>query len=289
MKYLISIFLLTITAGILHSQEIELTGENAYFAYQKMICGTTEEGITRYGTWQGRAYSRVPGEKDKHIFNLVGINVRQCLKTKDDNLGRGFRSVSREIQMYLDPKTNEILDTWTNPWTNNDTSVLHVANDPVNMRAISYEFDKDGTSSRKMKVRRYHDVVASPTEIPLFYKNALGGDYQKFVGGMYHAMEIFNSFYNAEKLLDDDIKSIGESHGGWTRVAQWLPWMEMGDKPGIMIFNASVFNTFELNDVPEKIQNILNTRYPEYLNPPPLDDDRPNETSWTVFKKQLKN
>jgi hypothetical protein len=65
--------------------------------------------------------------------------------------------------------------------------------------------------------------------------------------------------------------------------------MEMGDKPGIMIFNASVFNTFELNDVPEKIQNILNTRYPEYLNPPPLDDNRPNETSWTVFKKQLKN
>jgi hypothetical protein len=157
------------------------------------------------------------------------------------------------------------------------------------MRAISYEFDKDGASSRTMKVRRYHDVVASPTEIPLFYKNALGGDYQKFVGGMYHAMEIFNSFYNAEKLLDDDIKSIGESHGGWTRVAQWLPWMEMGDKPGIMIFNASVFNTFELNDVPEKIQNILNTRYPEYLNPPPLDDNRPNETSWTVFKKQLKN
>ena len=287
MKYLISIILLTVTTGSLFSQELELTGENAYFVYQKMICGTTEEGITRYGTWQGKAYSRVPGEKDKHIFNLIGINVRQCLKTNDETQGRGFRSVSREIQMYLHPVTNEVLDTWTNPWTNNDISVLHVANDPVNMRAISYEFDKEGKSSRKIKVRRYHDLIASPTEIPLFYKNALGGDYQKYVGGMYHAMEIFNSFYSAEKLLDDDIKNIGESHGGWTRVAQWLPWMEMGDKPGIMIFNASVFNTFELETVSERLINILESRYPSYLEPPPLNDSRPNETSWTVFKKKL--
>lgn len=289
MRYLIKTFLFFLITSNLNSQELNLTAENAYFAYQKMICGTTEEGATRYGTWEGKAYSRVPGEKDRHIFNLVGINVRQCLKTNDEVRGKGFRSVSREIQMYLDPETNKVIDTWKNPWTNDDISVLHVANDPVNMRGISYEFDEEGNSTREMKVRRYSDVIVSPLEIPLFYKNALGGEYQKYVGGMYHAMEIFNSFYNAEKLLDDNIQSIDESHGGWTRVAQWLPWMEMGDKPGIMIFNASVFNTFELNDVPEKIRKILDARYPEYIEPPPLNDDRPNETSWTVFKKQLKN
>ena len=271
----------------LNANEIEMTGETAFLAYQKMICGTTEEGVTRYGTWEGRAYSRVPGEKDRHIFNVIGINIRQCMKTNDDIQGRGFRSLSREIQMYLDPTTNEVIDTWKNPWTERKIEVLHVANDPVNMRAISYEFDGEGNSSRKMKARRYGDVIASPTEIPLFYNNALGGEYQKYVGGMYHAMEIFNSFYNAEKLINNSVTNIGESHGGWTRVAQWLPWMEMGDKPGLMIFNASVFNTFELEKVSERLINILENRYPSYLEPPPLNDDRPNETSWTVFKKRL--
>ena len=288
MKYSKVITLLIfLIAGNLNAEEMELSGETAFFAYQKMICGTTDEGITRYGTWEGKAYSRVQGEKDRHIFNVIGINIRQCLKTNDEIQGRGFKSVSREIQMYLDPKTNQIIDVWKNPWTGKDISVLHVANDPVNMRAINYEFDKEGQSTRTMKVRRYADVIASPAEIPLFYKNVLGGEYQKYVGGMYHAMEIFNSFYNAEKLLDNTIKSIEESHGGWTRVAQWLPWMEMGDKPGLMIFNASVFNTFELDRVPERLISVIENRYPLYINPPPLNDGRPNETSWTVFKKKL--
>ena len=31
----------------LNANEIEMTGETAFLAYQKMICGTTEEGVTR--------------------------------------------------------------------------------------------------------------------------------------------------------------------------------------------------------------------------------------------------
>ena len=148
MKYSKVITLLIfLIAGNLNAEEMELSGETAFFAYQKMICGTTDEGITRYGTWEGKAYSRVQGEKDRHIFNVIGINIRQCLKTNDEIQGRGFKSVSREIQMYLDPKTNQIIDVWKNPWTGKDISVLHVANDPVNMRAINYEFDKEGQST----------------------------------------------------------------------------------------------------------------------------------------------
>ena len=29
---------------------------------------------------------------------------------------------------------------------------------------------------------------------------------------------------------------------------------------------------------------ILQTRYPEYLTPPPLGDARPNATTWTITK-----
>jgi hypothetical protein len=31
----------------------------------------------------------------------------------------------------------------------------------------------------------------------------------------------------------------------------------------------------------------IDRNFPEYRNPPPLDDQRPNETSWTYFKKQI--
>jgi hypothetical protein len=38
----------------------------------------------------------------------------------------------------LDPKTNEIVDRWQNPWTGETVEVIHVANDPVNMRQPRY-------------------------------------------------------------------------------------------------------------------------------------------------------
>ncbi|MGI9236017.1 MAG: DUF1838 family protein, partial [Woeseiaceae bacterium] len=54
-----------------------------------------------------------------------------------------------------------------------------------------------------------------------------------------------------------------------------------------MIFNATGFSTFDKNLIPEKLAAILSEHYPLYWTPPPLDDERPNETSWTVFKKHL--
>jgi len=269
------------------AETIEVDGTIAFQASQKATCGTLEQGQTRYGIFEGRAYSRVPGEKDRHLFNLLGINTRSCSVTEDPIRGRGFRSVSREIMAYLDPETGEMIDRWENPWTGQEITVMHVANDPVNMRARRYEKNEQGESTAKMTLRRYGNVAARSAEVPLFYDNPLGGEYQQYVGGTYHAMEIFNSFYDAEKLLDPNTASLGDSHLAWSRVAQWLPWLEMGSRPGLMIFNTTGFSTFDKNKIPSKLKKILDARYPSYLTPPPLDDARPNETSWTVFKKRL--
>lgn len=269
------------------AQDYVLKGDDAFIARQKLYCGTTEEGKTRYGMWEGKAYSRIPGEKDKHLFNVVGINTRQCDVENDEKRGKKFRSVSREIMMYLDPETNEILDTWENPWNGQKSEVLHVANDPVNMRGWSYAKDEEGNDSRPVTLRKYGEVTFSSAEIPLFYMNPLGSDYQAYIGGAYHAMEIFNSIYSSEEILDSKVKSLNQSNIAWTRIAQWLPWMQMGDKQGIMIFNATGFSTFDADEIWPQLQNIIKERYPLYMTPPDLKDSRPNETSWTVFKKHM--
>jgi len=35
------------------------------------------------------------------------------------------------------------------------------------------------------------------------------------------------------------------------------------------------------------VKREVEANYPEYKTPPPADDARPNETSWTYFKKKL--
>jgi len=257
------------------------TGRQAWEIGRKTTCGTLEPGVTRFGVWQGKAYSRVPGEKDRHLFNLIGVNTRQCASLTDSERGDGYRSVSREVMLYLDPQTNELLDQWQNPWTGELVTVVHVANDPVNMRAPRFEAD-----AGDFTVRRYGDLMVSASEVPLFYDNPLGGDFQQYVGGTYHAMEIFDTFYPADELVDP-ARRLERSWIAWVRVAQWLPWMEMGSRSGLMVFNATGSSTFDRDSIPEPLRSILKERYPEYFEPPPLNDDRPNETSWTVFRKTI--
>ncbi len=59
-----------------------MTAEGSVLANRKIQCSTIDEKPVVY-TWQGKAYSRVPGERDKHLFNLDGKNIRQCTTVED--------------------------------------------------------------------------------------------------------------------------------------------------------------------------------------------------------------
>ena len=118
--------------------------EHAILLAQKMNC-SLNEGETVLYWWQGGAMSRMAGEKDRHLFNVQGMNIRQCRNFEDAERGHGYRSVSRELLIYLDPETNEVLRSWTNPWTGEEVEVVHVANYPnyTEPPPIRYEKPKE--------------------------------------------------------------------------------------------------------------------------------------------------
>jgi hypothetical protein len=258
------------------------TAEDALRIQQKFIC-SLNEGETTIGFWQGSFFSRVEGERDRKLFGVIGVNVRQCQNLEDPERGPGFRSVSREVMLYLDPETGEVLDTWTNPWTGEELKVIHVANDPVNMRRPLYAYDEQGEPFRfKGTFKNGRVFVASA--YPLFYPNPLGGDYQEYVGGTYHATEFFADYAYEEDVLDPDVKRLDRLTFAWTRVADWLPWMKMGDRVGLMFTSTVGSRVTSIDDLPEPLLTALKKDYPEYMSPPPLDDQRPNRTSWMAVK-----
>ena len=264
------------------SSKIDINTADGYIQAQRKIHCSLEDGKEMTYVWHGRAYSRVPGERDKHLFNLLGMNVRQCTSVKDEVRGTGYRLVSREIMLYLDPKTGEILHEWDNPWTGNKVEVIQVANDPVNQRP-SFGRTTDG------KVIPFTAKVINDTwfmnfEVPLFYTNPLAGDYQNYVGGTYHATEIFDFSGDINELLDKK-KPTAFANISWVRISRWLPWMEMGDRAGTLYFNAIGAKLKSWNDLPEQMKNEIAANYPDYRHAPPVDDQRPNETSWTYMKK----
>lgn len=247
---------------------------------RKIGCSTVDgEPITYW--WHGRAYSRRMGERDKHLFNVEGMNVRSCTSVNDAEKGNGYKLVSREILLYKDPKTDEVLATWDNPWTGETVDVLHVANDPVNF--TSYTIGRDG------KPATFGGTVLgdrwwTTTTVPLFYPNPLASDYQKEIGGTYHATEMFNFLGDTESLFDTDTTT-AEVQVGWVRMSDWLPWMMMEGREGVIYMHTAGRKLDSWDDMSDTMKNEIRQHYPDYVSPPPSDDPRRNETSWIYYKK----
>ncbi len=247
---------------------------------RKVQCSTVDgEAITYW--WHGKAFSRRQGERDRLLFLVEGMNVRACSTVEDPERGKGYKLVSREILLYKDPKTGEVLSTWDNPWTGETVDVLHVANDPVNFS--SYITGRDGKPASFG-----YDVLGDrwwqTNTFPLYYPNPLAGDYQQEIGGTYHATEMFNFLGDTESLLDDELTT-AQVQVGWVRMSDWLPWMMMNGREGVIYMHTAGRKLDSWDDMSDTMKAEIENHYPEYVAPPPLDDPRRNETSWIYYKK----
>jgi hypothetical protein len=258
------------------------TPEGALAAMRKVQCSTRDNAPATYW-WIGDMYSRVPGERDRLLFKVEGMNVRQCVTVTDPVRGTGAKLVSRELLFYKDPATGEVVKTWKNPWTGEEVEVLHIQNDPVNN--TFYSVGRDGKPMSWSGTIK-GNMWWTTTTVPLFYRDPLGGDYQEYVGGTYHATEMFNFFGDVDDLLDPK-KDFAEVRVGWVRISDWLPWMKMGSRTGDLYFHTAGRRLASWDELPESMKALIVRDFPDYRQPPPGDDARPNETSWTFFKKRV--
>jgi hypothetical protein len=256
--------------------------EDALEISKRVQCGEADGKPAVYH-WSGKIYSRVAGEPDRLLFKAEGMNIRTCISVDDPARGKGWRLVSRELLLYLDPKNGDVVRQWDNPWTGEKLEVLHIANDPVNQPP---QFPKSASGTRYSipTLRREGRWFFMPFEAPLFYTNPLQGAYQDWVGGKYHAMEIFDFAFDATEMLDLK-NATAYPTVSWVRISDFLPWMKMRGRQGQLVFNAMGNKLKSFDELPAVLKTEIASNYTIYNAPPPVDDKRPNETSWTVFKK----
>ena len=288
MKALLKILpLALLLPALASSQVLDVSDpEQALLASNKLFCDNRAETPSLYW-WQGVVYSRIPGEKDRHLFNVQGMNIRQCARLEDPLRGLGFRSVSREVMLYLDPETGQVLKTWDNPWTGEQVEVIQVHNDPVNSRAPSWARDESGQPAASFS--GYTEVngmaLRGGGAARLFYYNPLAGDYQDYEGGNYHASEFLTMAFPMADALDASQTAIQDAVISWGRVSGWLPWMKMRSRTGLLVHYTHGMRLHDWADLPDVLRKEIEANYPKFREPPPVDDARPNETSWTVFKR----
>lgn len=247
---------------------------------RKIGCSLKDgEAITYH--WTGNLYSRRQGERDKKLFMVEGMNVRACTAVSDPKRGNGYRLVSRELMLYKDPDSGAVLSTWDNPWSGETVDVIHVANDPVNFG--DFEMGRDGKPATWTATVE-GDMWRSTTTVPLWYPSPLASEYEAEVGGTYHATEMFNFFGSKRDLLSSRTNT-AQVHVGWVRVSDWLPWMKMNGREGTIYVHTAGRKLDRWDDLSDTMKNEIREHYPDYVGPPPLDDDRRNETSWLYYKR----
>ncbi|MBD2185237.1 DUF1838 domain-containing protein [Aerosakkonema funiforme] len=232
------------------------------------------DGSQTFLTWTGSIYSFVPNEKKKRLFNIVGMSVSRCIENDD----KTWEFTSRELTYYLDPNTNEILHKWENPWTGETLTVIHVANSPV-----------EGHFKGNFPGEVNGDITTFVFDLFPTYPNSLAEDekFQEYSPQQtYQAAELFKLTVPTEELDNPEILSVSKMFICWDRIGPWLPWMKMADRAGHLIYSATGQKVKSFNDLPQLLQDEINTRMSLYKNAPkaPLDSDM---TSWIYFKKHF--
>ncbi|MEC4814633.1 MAG: DUF1838 domain-containing protein [Scytonema sp. PMC 1069.18] len=234
-----------------------------------------EVSASTFLSWKGKIYAFIPGEKKKLLFNMVGMSVSRCIPTEEGS----WDFTSRELTYYLNPETDEILHKWDNPWTGETVSVMHVANNPVN-----------GHFKGKFPAPVEGESTTFVFDIFPTYPNPLAED-PKFAPyspqPIYQAAELFKITVPTADLINSELPSVTQLKLSWDRIGQWLPWMKMGDRSGQLIYSAYGSKVNGLSELPQLLQDEINTRVPLYKNAPKSFLDGEDMTSWLYFQKHF--
>jgi hypothetical protein len=217
----------------------------------------------------------VPNEPKQHLFKIVGMSVSRCLPREDGS----WDFTSRELTYYLDPKTEEILHQWHNPWTEETLPVVHVANNPV-----------QGLFKGNFPALVNGNTTTFVFDLFTNYPNPLASD-KRFSEyspqSTYQASELFKLTVPTEELLAPEITEVSQIILSWDRIGPWLPWMKMGAKLGQLIYSAHGYKVNSFSQLPEWLQAEINNRIPLYKDAPQAKLDRENMTSWKYFKENF--
>lgn len=265
------------------------TAEGNMHAYARLMANQ-DMTSTKFGWGKGILQGVTPGEP---IRDLVGFELFSTAKfVPYQGPGkRGYSKVLREIGVYTDLETGEILEEWVNPYFNETQRVVPIANDPFNQhismtkrQAPSYgglNKAKPQSEPYILNFSRKGDRLHLFRHINLFYPSALQPEKWPRENGheFNQVTETFMFQIPWADMQNPDMTSV-EYHGTWSRTTPWLPWMLMGPTPGHCQYNVFMGAVDDINKVNPKLLEYIAANYPKYLVAPDVWE----EPSWSSLE-----
>ncbi len=240
-------------------------------------------GAETFGGFPGQVWAWIPGEGNYHVFNSYGIGASRVEWRPDE---KAWRYYHREALLYLDPETNDVLESWYNPFTERRVEVLPILNDHVNRYyelensflpfPWPYEIHGDDLVTQ-ISVFRIEQNVMSRDEYPLHAQDET-----------YQTCELWGFIGRLGEVMNPDTTSAG-CVTSWCRIGPWLPFMEMGNRPGQMVYHSHSYKFPDgPSELPKHIYDWFETNAPKYFRSPRVWTDpaqrAQSDNSWGYSK-----
>lgn len=254
-------------------------------------------GAPVVGWYNGHVFGVRGDEKVRPLFGFEGFGTGRFEQQEDGS----YRQIWREVAVYRDIETGEILAEWLNPYTGEVVEPLDVQNDPVNQmwRTVTPELppipDLDFTFGNyghggDMVLPWTIDIVGDWASVnydvigrrrsqldPEVWKRESPGPFAR-------VMECFQYGGTLSELNDPEVTSVRFA-GGWQRLADWLPWMLMDQADGHLFYRATTRQLENVEHLPADLLAHAKMHYPEFLIPP-TEWSFETESSFDVYKRK---
>jgi hypothetical protein len=217
-------------------------------AYARLV-GNMDFGELKQGWYSGTVMGMRDNEPLKPLMGFEGFSMTRLI----DNGDGTYQKLLRETVYYTDLATGDVLETWYNPYIDEEVKVVPVTNDPFNIviekyypAGPTYGGLREQDVKRKPMILPFRvisdDTVALSTDIHLYYPSALQPEEwpRESAGKFVRVSEMFRYVIPRDQLEDPrrEVHRVhrclvaGESRGcrgcSWGRPrairSTWAPW-----------------------------------------------------------------
>lgn len=260
----------------LKGAHLDLMTPNGNMQAWARLLGNTDMKSTKYGWAQGLIQGVRPGEA---IRDICGFTMLSCARLLPHESGTGYRKVLREVGLYTDLKSGEIIEEMVNPYLGETVKVVPIANDPFNHMITEFApqppsyggLNRAAPPPKPLQLdwTRRGDMLNLFSHINLFYPSALPpAKWPRENGNPFNQVTETFLYQIPWGAMQDARKTSVEYTGTWARTTPWLPWLLMGPTPGHAQYATFMGSYDDINRVDRRTLDYVEKNFPKYMKAP---------------------
>jgi len=215
----------------------------------RMQMSTRSEDVPWWYT--GRIYAQVGDEAPQHLLNLEGTEIYWTRELPDGS----FAISGRTLTFFRDKDSGEMLRDFDNPITGKTNAV-----------GANRLGGKDGTIYSSAGWRFTNPAMGGDQAQPWQFEWHRAEDLAWFTSSRFSLslpqpwLESMTVFCQLDALLDPGIASL-PAHFTSTYLSPWTSWLEMGDRPGHLVWHSSGKKLESVDQIPQEYRQRVDDEY----------------------------